>query len=152
MSHVYEEDTNFNYLHLGLSSTLTIQEILSTFSKAYIHLLTSSDNIEKTKRNTIKYQENIRYVINNYPGISIQVLEDMFSDIGVDAFIDYCVVESKGTPEENALTFFLIDKMLKTHGYIDFVDESFADIIHLVVSNHERYKECVKDKVYQKTF
>lgn len=152
MSHIYEEYKNFSYVHIGVENTWGVQECASIFTKAHMFILDEEQYIKKAKINLMKYEDRTQFIIQPYRIFNLDSLETMINDVGHTPFIDYCVVDSGGTQEQNALTFCLLDRLLKTGGYIDFVDESYQEILPIIFKNYERYEESVANKVYKKIF
>lgn len=148
LAHLYEEFSNFNYVEIGMSDTFDIHDIAKVYKNAQLIFFDTHENIEEAKTNFLKYQNRTVYITqpNNIFDLTSFELARKHKE---QAFIDYCVVNTSGTEEQDALAFFLIDTYVKTGGHIDFS----TDIkIHNLINNYERYESIVDNKIYQKKF
>jgi len=171
------------YAEFGVSlgaTTLKIAKILPANSKIYLFDFHEIVNNVKNKLLKIGYR-NIHAIGNSYK------LRDSYNwslmnliEKHEKPIFDYVFLDGMHTWETDGFAFFLIDKLLKTGGYIDFDDynwtlfrsptlspkvfpfmaelytvkqmktKSIKKIIELLVRKNKNYIEIVKNKIFQK--
>lgn len=177
----FSEDKAFTYMELGIYEGMTAQSIAENFPNAQILLFDYAENISRAQSNLQEYEKRIQYFSNSQKYLDSYCWTLAKHCENKKPFIDYCFIDGPHTFAIDALAFFIVDKYLKVGGYIDFDDYSwtlknssldpnkvpetsliYTDeqiesqqvkmIVDMFIKTDNRYKEIIKDKIYQKIF
>lgn len=164
---IYLADTARNICNLFPNSTLYLFDYYNAIELAKEKLAVF--------RNKIHYFGNTQKYNNSYNWSLIKLISE---NNGAQLF-DYCFLDGAHTVAIDALNFFLCDKLLRVGGYMDFDDyewrlrgssldpsklpiiaDQYTDeqidafqvkmIVDELVRRDPRYKEVVKNKIFQK--
>lgn len=164
---IYLADTAKNICKIFPNATLHLFDFHSAIEKAKIKL-EEFDNKIFYYGNTQKYNDSYNWSLIN-----------LIKAQNGGALFDYCFLDGAHTVAVDALNFFLCDRLLRVGGYMDFDDyhwkirgssldpskipaiaDQYTDeqidelqvklIVDELVRRDPRYKEVVKDKIFQK--
>jgi hypothetical protein len=164
---VYLADTAKNVCKIFPNATLHLFDFHNSIANA-------KDKLDEFE-NKIYYYGNTQKYNDSYNWSLMKLIRDNNGH----ALFDYCFLDGAHTIAIDALNFFLCDRLLRVGGYMDFDDypwrlrgssldptkipaiaEQYTDeqidafqvkmIVDELVRRDVRYKEVVKDKVFQK--
>lgn len=176
----FNKSDTFCYAELGIYKAETANQILINFSNANVHLFDFDDTILSAKNklsifeNRVTYFENSYKLCDSYNYNLLNIIKENNQPI-----YDYAFLDGAHTFAIDALSYFLLDILLKPGGYLDFDDYDWTlknssldpsivketslcytdlqietmqvkDIVDNLIKRNPNYKEIVKNKIYQK--
>jgi hypothetical protein len=164
---IWHADTAKNICNLFPNASLHLFD----FNENIAHAITKLDAVD----NKIFYYGNTQKYNDSYNWSLLQLLKNQNNQ----PLFDYCFLDGAHTFAVDALNFFLCDKLTRVGGYIDFDDydwmlrgssldpskipeildqyteeqidsKQVAHIVDYLVRPDPRYKEIVKNKIFQK--
>ncbi len=181
MKKVYRTNQSFRYAEFGIYKGSTASTVHSLFPKSEIHLFDFQETLDDFKLNKSNSSDRYYYYGNSqkyndsYNWSLIKLIEENQNE----PIFDYCFLDGAHTVAIDALNFFLVDRLLKVGGYLDFddynwklrgssldptlipeINDQYTDeqidskqvkmIIDILVKPDPRYEEVVKNKIFRK--
>jgi len=176
----FSEETAFHYAEFGIYEGSTALTVLKNRPKATVSLFDFDAALKAAHPRLAAYEDRITYYgnsqrhLDSYNWPLMKLIEGGATDL-----FDYAFLDGAHTVAVDALTFFLCDRLLKVGGFMDFDDyhwrlrgssldpahvpeigEQYTDaqidakqvqmIVDHLVKPDRRYREVLKNKVFQK--
>lgn len=177
----YKSNQSFRYAEFGIYKGSTALKIHELFPKSEVHLFDYEDTLNDFKErvfnsyNRYYFYGNTQKYNDSYNWSLIKLIQENQNK----PIFDYCFLDGAHTVAVDALNFFLVDKLLKIGGYLDFddyswklrgssldpkyvpeVSEQYTDeqidsqqvkmIIDILVKPDSRYEEVIPNKIFRK--
>jgi hypothetical protein len=178
---VFESNQSFRYAEFGIYEGATALNVHKLFPKSEIHLFDYEDTLNDFRKRVLNspdryfFYGNTQKYNDSYNWSLIKLIKENKNK----PIFDYCFLDGAHTVAVDALNFFLVDKLLKVGGYLDFDDyswklsgssldpervpeisEQYTDeqidsqqvkmIIDILVKPDSRYEEILENKIYKK--
>lgn len=182
MSTVFNENEQFHYAEFGIYKGETALKVHELFPKCEIHLFDYENILTEFKTRVSKGANRFHYYGNTQKyhdsyNWALMKLEEANPNKQI---FDYCFLDGAHTVAIDTLNFLLVDRLLRTGGYVDFDDygwklrgssldpklvpeiaEQYTDeqidtrqvkmIVETLVRPDNRYLELVPNKIFRKS-
>ena len=178
---VFKKNQSFRYAEFGFWKGATSIRVHELFPKCEIHLFDYHINIKEFKEKMSNKTNRFFFYGNSqkYNDSYNWNLMNLIKGNNFNTIYDYCYLDGAHTVAIDALNFFLVDKLLKVGGYIEFddynwslrgssldpinipeINDQYTDeqidakqvkmIVDILVKPNNSYKELVENRIFQK--